>query len=292
MMPETMPTRMPRYSATAFWVRGERPATAPGPRIKSLSRRPNTRWTVEPFLPTTSFSPTSVVPLRIKLTPPSEDVSVETQYQVFIRLAVIRREHLSSTPTHVQDPSGQSGLVKEVEVMSRFGWFESTCDPIEIESSIPLMIGDRWAHGFSTLLNVGPGPGPETVTVSSTFHMAATLAFLPKSQRRLEDVLPVHSLPPMGVFTDPSTSSFDLAALKRMFPGTIRTLPLPIVIGSVSEPRSAMQLVRWSDLHLERSPSGEEIGRIISGEVLTCEDGWIQAPPSYDDALETVPYEY
>ncbi|ORX35922.1 hypothetical protein BD324DRAFT_651834 [Kockovaella imperatae] len=299
MMPETLPTRTPRYSPTSFWVKSERPASTPA-RSRSLTRRPNSKWSVEPFLPTTTFSPTSTIPLRIKLSPPEEPDLVGTRYQVVVRLAVIRREHLSTSPAHVQDPSGQSGLVKEVEVISRYAWFETVTETIEFEAALPLMIGNRWTHGFSTMLNVGSAnsaQGPiDTIAVSSTYHLATTLAFLPQApglrEVKLQDVFPFE-MPAMGVFSEPTTMPpFDLSVLKRRFPGTIRTLPLPIVVGSVSEPRSAMQLLRWSDLHLERTPNGEEIGRIITGEQLSCEDGWIQAPPSYGDAIETVPYEF
>ena len=79
--------------------------------------------------------------------------------------------------------------------------------------------------------------------------------------------------------------------LRRVFPGTIRTLPLPLVVGSVSEPRQAMHNIRWSDLHLDSS-SGEEIGRMISGEGISCEDGWMVPPPAYDEAILVVPYEF
>ena len=313
MMPETLPSRTPRYNSNTFWVKGERPSTAPSSGIKSFSRRANTKWTVEPFLPTTAFSPTSTIPIRLKLSPPTDDegagisaipfLPLETHYQILVRLAVVRREHLSSSRPHLNDPASQSDLVREEEVMSQYAWFESRdMKPMEIKTSIPLMLGNHWTHGFSLMLNVGTSV-PEMddiIAVSSTFHLCTTLAFLPRparadrlglSTRCLADVVP--DLPPRGTFTHPTANPpFDLTALKRDFPGTIRTLPLPIVVGSVSEPRSAMRTVRWSDLQLERTPEGEEVGRIISGETYSCGDGWIQAPPSYVDAIATVPYEY
>ena len=297
MMPETMPTRTPRYNPQSFWVRTD--GTTTGGVVgtaKGLVRRPNSRWTIEPFLPTTAFSPTSVIPLRIRLTPPAETDCSTHQHQVIIRLAIMRREH-SSLAANAHDPSsGHSGLVNEEEISSRFTWLESlTPATMDIQTILPVMDDNTWTHGFSTMLNVGPPSNSttevENISVSSTFHLAVTLAFLPITPGgpTLDKVLD-RPLPAAGTFTE-SHDILDLITLKRNFPGTIRTLPLPIVIGSVSEPRSAMHNIRWSDLHLDRS-SGREIGRMISGEALSCEDGWIMAPPAYSEAIKTVPYDY
>jgi hypothetical protein len=76
-----------------------------------------------------------------------------------------------------------------------------------------------------------------------------------------------------------------------LLPEAVRTLTLPIVVGSVSEPRNAMHNYTWSDLHLDRS-SGQEVGRVVEGEGKSCEDGWILAPPSYADAVLQAPYDF
>lgn len=296
MMPETMPTRAPRYDPQSFFV--QKDSTSTGGVIgtaKGLVRRPNSRWTVEPFLTTTAFSPTSAIPLRIRLTPPQE-TDGHIKQQILVRLALMRREHTSLSPADLRDPSGQAGLVNEREVHSRFTWLESNSDSqLELETILPIMSGDTWTHGFSTMLNVGPpsnsSADTETISVSSTFHLAVTFAFLPLTSGgpTLDKVLDRH-LPPIGIFTE-TNDVLDLVAMKRTFPGTVRTLPLPLVIGSVSEPRNAMQTIRWSDLHIDRS-SGRQVGRMISGEEISCEDGWIVAPPAYGEAIKAVPYEY
>ena len=282
MMPETLPTRRPRYTETSFSVR------------TTLVRRPVTspRWTVEPSLPTTAYSPTSKIPISLRLSPPTD---TNDTFHVLVRVALIRREHFTTKETP-RDITGQAGLVKEVDVVSTMAWFETKRESIDVDTVLPIMAEKVWHHGFSTVLNVGPATPQTTadsLSVSSTFHVASTLAFLPQTSESpaLADIMPA-TLPPMGVFTAPQPgSTIDMASLKRNFSGTIRTLPLPIIIGSVSEPRHAMQTIRWSDLHLDQS-SGQEIGRIVTGEVLSSEDGWIQAPPSYAEACEVVPYEY
>lgn len=299
MMPETAPTRAPRYNPQSFWVRceGQAAAGVVG-TAKQLVRRPNSRWTVAPALPTTAFSPTSLIPLSLVLTPPPDQA--DAVFQILVRVALVRREHSSLSDNAVRDPSGQAGLVAEEEIISRWGWIQHTGQgSVRVDSVIlPLMIDDTWTHGFSTLLNVGPpanaAPEVETISVSSTFHLSITIAFLNliPNGTTLQKLIPA-VLPPMGQFTDPVRASegLPMSCLRRSFPGTVRTLPLPLVVGSVSEPRSAMHQVRWSDLHLDRS-TGEEVPRVVNGEAFSCEDGWIMPPPAYGDALREVPYEY
>ncbi|WVF69538.1 hypothetical protein IAT40_004316 [Kwoniella sp. CBS 6097] len=338
MLPETLPTRAPKYVAQSFYVKTEFLPT-PFPAIDSssmvpqpilpLTYRQNTRWSIHPSIPTTAYSPTSVIPFTLTLTPPSmADLELEGLYssgsslnphpvfQVLIRLSLVRREHSSLSNAEPRDAAGY-GLVHEEEIVSRWGWIESSSeDKIKLKDiALPLMPSgvSTWRHGMSTMLNVGPAAngGEEGISVSSTFHMNVTLAFLSITPGSpvLSDYLPagfssaspVH-IPPPGHFSEPiastSTSShhgegyLNLARFKRSFPGTIKTLPLPIVVGSVSEPRGAMHNTRWSDLHLERNAGGREIGRMIHGEGVSCENGWIMPPPSYKEALRAAPYEY
>jgi hypothetical protein len=199
-------------------------------------------------------------------------------------------------------------LVSETEVSVRWGWItctdqdgDITLDNVDLPITLP---GKSWRHGYSTHLNVGSAGGDAnntSISVSSTFHLCCTLAFLPISDTSspvLDRFLPQSALdilPPQGVFTavEPGSpfSSLPMSYIKRTWPGTIKTLPLPVVIGSVSEPRGAMHTTRWSDLML--SGSGEtESGRMIHGEGVSCEDGWIVPPPDYSEACGVVPYIY
>ncbi|WWD21729.1 hypothetical protein CI109_106216 [Kwoniella shandongensis] len=338
MMPETLPTRAPRYMAQSFWVKTDVPsllpitATATSTIPAPLVRRQNTRWSVHPHIPTTAFSPTSIIPFTLVLSPPSALESetnidnalvqpVRPRFQILVRLALVRRE-FSSISTHQTVDAVGNGLVVEEEIVSRWGWVEtsSTGEKIKLRDiALPLMPphARTWRHGMSTMLNVGPASNSlnttneESISVSSTFHLNVTLAFLslpsidsptmtqyltkecfPSSSDDVEDLIPRQA----REFTKPSSSDspnhFDLARFKANFPGTIKTLPIPIVVGSVSEPRGAMHNVRWSDLQLDRNASGTEVGRMISGESTTCENGWIIPPPSYKEALKVAPYEY
>ncbi|WVR04840.1 hypothetical protein IAU60_001852 [Kwoniella sp. DSM 27419] len=336
MMPETLPTRAPRYVAQSFYVKSDLPASSSQLQVEmngATSHKHSTKWTVHPYIPTTAYSPTSMIPFSLTLTPPStptpmlamEDLFLspgqvipQARYQILIRLALIRREHSSLSQREPRDAAGH-GLVSEQEIISRWGWIESN-SPGKIklrDVTLPLMSRgvSTWKHGMSTMLNVGPAAngGEEGISVSSTFLLNVSLAFLPLSPGSpvLGDYLSAalstrcsHGtpsaesalvIPPVGVFTEPTAPGdadhFDMAAFKRCFPGTTKTLPLPIVVGSVSEPRGAMHAVRWSDLHLERH-NGTETGRMIHGEGVTSENGWIMPPPSYHEALKAVPYEY
>ncbi|WVQ98309.1 hypothetical protein IAU59_005432 [Kwoniella sp. CBS 9459] len=340
MLPETLPTRAPKYVAQSFYVKTDFLPT-PFPPIHQntmvsspvlpLTHRQNTRWSIHPSIPTTAYSPTSVIPFTLTLTPPSlADLNLDGIYpsagslpayptfQVLIRLALVRREHSSHSIVEPRDATGH-GLVHEEEIVARWGWIEASSeDKIKLKDiALPLMPSgvSTWRHGMSTMLNVGPtaNGGEEGISVSSTFHMNVTLAFLSITPGSpvLFDYLPAAfssaspvSIPPPGEFSEPMATShhghghghtegcLNMARFKRSFPGTIKTLPLPIVVGSVSEPRGAMHNTRWSDLHLERSAGGREVGRMIHGEGLSCENGWIMPPPSYKEALRAAPYEY
>ena len=319
MMPETLPTMPSTHPYTSLVVRTERPNTAPSALGRPFIRRPSSKWGVQPHLPTTAYSPTSIIPLQLVLTPPDVDdadndpivnhpdyvpTPVHQHYQILIRLALIRREHSSHSATG-PFPRQTPTLVNEVEVVSRYGYVEaSTSKSIEINETLPLMVNNSWTHGFSTVLNIGNSettpeiPPGDMIAVSSSFHLALTLAFLPihpenEYDLTLKDCVPVQ-LPPMGTFSQPvaGPSPLDITRLKKRFPGTVKTIPMPVVVGSVSEPRSAMQTHRWSDLHLDRTSTGEEIARMINGESTTCENGWILPPPAYGEAIETVPYDF
>lgn len=298
MLPETLPTRAPRFAPQSFWVR-----MGHGYSLTNVAnRQPNHRWSVRPMLPTTTFSPTSMIPLELEIAPPKD--APDSEFQIAIRVALRRREHTSYGFGPV-DPNVNDQMVKDEEVVVKWGWIEADGhSTVRIpEIILPLMLGQEWKYGASTMLNVGSARsqyGQNHVTdhagisVASTFHLCITLAF---AQHSLRDILPAEAganMPPPGVF-GPATSSeactLSLTELKRTFPGTVRTLPIPIVIGSVAEPRDAMHISRWSDLHLERR-QGRERGRMIHGEALTYEDGWVCPPPAYADALGVVPYHY
>lgn len=216
-------------------------------------------------------------------------------YQILLRLALTRREHSSLSISDVS-----TGLVAEEEVASRWGWIETTDNTPKFlkDITLPLMPDQTWQHGFSTILNVGPPANStsinETISVSSTFHLSVVVAFLhiTPGGPTLQDVID-RPLPPVGTFTIPVADHGGMTVehIRNIIPGTVKNFPLAIVVGSVSEPRSAMHTIQWSDLHLDRS-SGWEESRIISGEAMSCENGWMLPPPAYHEAIEQVPYDF
>ncbi|WWC68184.1 uncharacterized protein I206_102107 [Kwoniella pini CBS 10737] len=329
MMPETLPTRAPRYIPQSFSVKTDLPIQStfatlnPNHPLPVLSRQ-NAKWTIHPHIPTTTYSPTSTIPFSISLSPPSiaelqNQLDLPEGYQlsqpttqILIRIALVRREHCSLSIIEPLDSQG-NGLVTEEELNSRWGWIESSSqDKIKLRNIVlPLMPKEvrTWNSGMSTMLNVGPSihDQEQGVGVSSTFHLNVTLAFLSLTQgspslmdylpagfndKTIEDII----IPKCGEFSEPSSPNqegyFNISKFKKCFPGTVKTLPLPIVVGSVSEPRGAMHNVRWSDLHLSRNSSGREVGRMIHGETLSMENGWMVPPPSYNEAIKSAPYEF
>ena len=118
MMPETMPTRPPKYFPQTFYVRGGVMGTA-----KAMVRSDNDRWTVTPSLPTTAYSPTSIVPVSCRIEPPASSNPVP--FHVLIRLALTRREHHSARQNDFRDPLGHAGLKQEEELHASFLWLKS-----------------------------------------------------------------------------------------------------------------------------------------------------------------------
>ncbi|WWC86647.1 uncharacterized protein L201_001524 [Kwoniella dendrophila CBS 6074] len=351
MLPETLPTRSPKYIPQSFYVKSDLPIikfdTKEDNKSTAVEKVPlpvlpkqSLKWTIHPFLPTTTYSPTSVIPFSIIITPPSLDEFNQPEiqlnlpseykllkpekYQVLIRLALVRREHSSLSKIEPLDSQG-NGLVTEEEIISKWGIFELSSNNAEklriTDINLPLMLQNEntWKHGMSTMLNVGPSSNGQElgVGVSSTFHLNVTLGFLsisgrgsktmsdylPSAFSNTDDLGPIN-IPKLNEFSEPLKPDhleyFNIIKFKKSFSSnsgnnnnTIKTLPLPIVIGSVSEPRDALHNIRWSDLHLTRNQqTGIEVGRMIHGESLSSENGWLVPPPSYKDAIKSAPYEY
>ncbi|KAL7419122.1 hypothetical protein Q5752_005958 [Cryptotrichosporon argae] len=320
MMPETLPTRAPRLNPTTLWVRSE---AALGP----LARRPNSRWTIQPSLPTSSYSPTSVIPISLIMTPPP--VLGSCAFHILVRLSLHRQER-SNLFLPAGAESTEPEVVSDTEISSRWLWLDTrtfsdgagtgtdTPRPVVLSDlALPVMCDGRWPHGFSTMLHVDPpahtsGAHAQSIAVSSTFHVGITIAFMPVSDdRTVLDALALAPAPgaaPLrpGELSTPMPPSHPHAlsvdAVRRRIPGTCRTLTLPVVIGSVSEPRGAMHAHRWQDVvddaasaDTAATPTGrrrQAAIRTVEGESVSCENGWMVPPPAYEVALEQAPYVY
>jgi hypothetical protein len=243
-----------------------------------------TSWSIEPSLPTTTFSPSSVIPVDFALRPPSALPSaLPPAGQVIIRAALVRREylHTSHGVPPVSDPD--AGLLSEEEIVSCIGRHDLAriygVHPSLPRLSLPLGFGAgyAWANGFSTSISVSPGPSSSRTHVhcASRFYLSLQVAFAPA-----------------GSCTSPPTHGYVLNDLAGFIPPelTTRTILVPISIGSVGEPPGANRRA-WRELYLGRNDStGEEVPQLIDGCAIDRDEGWILPPPSYEAALAEPEY--
>lgn len=239
------------------------PATLPTPSPRILphsfwvpsSSDTTERWVVQASLPTGTYSPTSVIPLELAIHPPVEkrprsDAHSSAGMTAAMQISLIQEERIGET------------VIGSRTVASRVDFQPIEDDVTMLRPVLPLP--PNWTYGFSTVLVVDEDD--ELVRVSSTFHIRIDVLFLP---------------------TPSNITSW--TEIERDAPLPPRTLTIPIVIGSVAEPRGAMHTHRWSDLQLD---DGGDRGRMVEGEAISCEDGWILPPPSYARAIEDAPYVY
>lgn len=268
LLPATLPTSAPRVMPHSYWI----PTATAG----------TVRWVINPSIPTTSYSPTSRIPLELTITPPQaeEDGHVDgggDETAVLVRVSIVREERVDS---------GVASSVRSI-VSTRVGWEPVGRDPVTLHPHLPVMTGNTWRHGFSTVLAIDGGADANPVHVSSKFYLRIDTVLLPVSAPRQLGFGAPGLHPPMA---GSDAESRAWARIERRAPATSRSLSIPIVIGSVSEPRDALHAHRWSDLQLDEG--GEGGGRMVNGETFSCEDGWMLAPPSYSEALDSAPYVY
>ncbi|EIW71065.1 hypothetical protein M231_03536 [Tremella mesenterica] len=321
MLPETLPTPPVYYRPSAFYVRDFHGDDGGIVGVKGSIRRPNALWSVNISIPTAAYSPSEQIPININLTPPQEQPTGKyaEKYHIFIKASLTRREHSSISPPSPppssvplpQPTKNAAGLylIGEEEICSSWGWVESNdISTIHLPNLIlPLVSsGQSWEYGFSTVLNVGNqsyvqdstrnNQNSNGVSISSTFQINVVTAFLSlplhSKKSKITDFIPF--LPPMGIFTQPGLSpdKLKMNVMKRYFSGTIKNHSISITVGSVSEPRGAMQSTCWSELQLDRTEDGRETGtgRMVAGRSTTSENGWILPPPSYKEAVAQPPY--
>ncbi|WOO84741.1 uncharacterized protein LOC62_06G008254 [Vanrija pseudolonga] len=270
MLPETLPTPPPAEVCHALWVPG---AVGDGAAAA--------RWRLTPSLPTSTYSPTSSIPLQLRIEPPPEG----SARRALVRVSLVRRERSDAQRA-------------TIDVSSAWGWVRPAAGTATtVRYALPIMTAATWAHGFSTVLNVdaahGSGGGM-TVIVSSTFHLLVQAVFLADDEALgawFEELgeQPFES----GQFSRARAGAADdkaaWDALVARHSAAQRTLSLPVILGSVSEPRGALHAYHWSDLLLGADGSA---GRMVEGEAFSSEDGWMCAPPTYSQALDDIPYVY
>lgn len=253
-------------------------------------------WTILPSLPTSTYSPSSNIPLDLTLLPPATtDSAAHPTGELVIRATLLRREHIfhsDSVPTPVDE---ERGLVAEEEIISSCGRFDLASLSLDADGKIqlprlnlPLGYGVRskpWTQGFTTSLTISPeasAPIPTTPTspvhthCSSRFYLSLHLAFCP---------IPTSHTPATNSFSTPASSHATMEIPRQLKP---RLLLIPLTVGSVGEPAGARHRRGWRELYLERSGedgTGEERGRMVSGVACDEEGSWLVAPPSYELAL-------
>ncbi|KAL1407032.1 hypothetical protein Q8F55_006445 [Vanrija albida] len=263
MLPETLPSPAVAEVPHALWV--------PGPGGAD-------RWELTPSLPTSTYSPTSAIPLRLRVLPPGGGPRA-----VLLRLGLVRNEA----------SDGEAGCERRaVDVSARWGWV-CPAQATTVTAALPIMTGATWDHGFSTVLNVHGARG--ATVASSTFCLVVQAVFLADDDGGLAHFLDALGEGRLaeGEFSAPlpgcaaRKAAWD--ALVRDHAAAQRTISIPVILGSVSEPRGALHAHHWSDLHI-----GADGGRarMIEGEAFSSEDGWMCAPPTYSQALDDIPYVY
>jgi hypothetical protein len=284
-------------------------------------------------LPTGAYSPTAVIPLELCVSPPrssrtekhalledvemSSDTDTDTSSEcpspsrsvysepdtvAIFRVTLVREERVGNA------------LVHSVPIVARIGWLPLSrpAGGASARPALPLMLDGAWTHGYSTLL-AGDAEGMHTArqSLSSTFALYIDVLFH-SARGRVQtcDDAAKGDQPPYLVAHAPLlplasggglTAAVDGSAGQRLWervallaPAAPRTLAVPIIIGSVSEPRDALYMHSWSDLQLtdgqDTSSPNAPPGRLIEGEALSNEDGWLCPPPCYATAIQDAPH--
>jgi hypothetical protein len=248
-------------------------------------------WSIVPSLPTSTYSPSSTIPLDLTILSPSNFASsspASPSGTLHVKATLIRREHVFHSSTAPTAHDEDRGLVKEEEVVTISSSFaldglSSSLSSLDggnkgislPQISIPIGYGPAstslWSSGFTTSLTVSPDlitsidqPAQVHSHCSSRFFLAVAL---------------IHSL----------SHSYPTSSSEA---GQTRNLLIPLTIGSVGEPEGARHRRTWRELYLERGDDGrgEETGRMVSGSGIDEEQGWMCPPPSYGEACQERAY--
>lgn len=263
------------------------------PRSSSRSSSPSNSdhtplksWAILPSLPTSTFSPSSNVPLDFVLRAPSGSRgAILPQGQLLVKASIVRREHSFSSTTLPSTEDESHGLIGEEELIAASGRFDLASLAGSAHNgrialprlNLPLGYGEDtslWSSGMTTSLTVSPdpsrphSPNPVHTHCSSRFYVGLQIAFSPTT-------------------TDEPTNAFSINQ-PIFIPSVLksRSLLIPITIGSVGEPQGARHRRSWRELYLARDEvTGEEAPRMVNGSGIDDERGWMVPPPCYQDAL-------
>jgi hypothetical protein len=231
--------------------------------------------------PCTTYSPTQIIPIDLTLYPTQV---ASARALVFVRVGIKRRQRISNA----EDDEMMPPIDDDTEdiISARVGLFEvSGQEPTKLSGiQLPLSSDDDgWSYGYST--HAGRVSYPSVlrkITATNQFFAFVQVGRLPERMPNASEEfqhLPLNKLLPIDAvrYRDFNQTQTKLAHAT-----------IPIVIGSVSEPRDAMHYSAWSDLSLTRGPDNVERAHLVEGGSFSNENGWRIPPPAYDDNTSSV----
>ncbi|CDZ98082.1 hypothetical protein [Phaffia rhodozyma] len=266
-------------------------------------------WSVDVRAPTTTFSPTSIVPIDLVLSQQSltgysatnsSTRPIRPTGEIIVKAIVSRREaFLQSHSIPTMEEVDMSGIVGEEEIIASWGRFDLaflSCSedgkqlmlprlniPLGYDHNHPSSSSPTgWTHGFTTSLTVSAAQddsdmsfAPIYTHCSSRFYVSLHIAYSPT---------------PTSSTRAPPNMFRTLSPLSRThIPSQFlsRSLVFPITIGSVGEPQGARHQRTWRELYIDRTESdgqSDERPRMVRGSAIDEDGSWIVPPPPYQVA--------
>jgi hypothetical protein len=156
----------------------------------STSREEPTEWQVQTCLPTSSFSPSEIVPITLNITSPVSAEPTSTLQQIFIRLTLVRRIYVRESSQSAEqefdwglgldalahdEMAWERYLREETELCQKWGVLTLPAfSPVQSTQStlknIPLPLKSLLGHeaGYSTFLDLTPGSGRPSLDCTSS----------------------------------------------------------------------------------------------------------------------------
>ncbi len=212
---------------------------------------------------------------------------------VLVRLSIVHRQLIGHSFPASQRDRAESVLSERV-LRQRQGVFHvmgGGRTTVLHDMSLPLLFGGGgsagsgiWEHGLSSTVILPADPlaaEPIETELTAGFLVRVELRWLGSRLGGLETM-------PLNRLSRVSTHAIPLAIAESHSLCT-ETRDYPFVVGSVSEPRDALHYMKWNDLCIQQDTvNGQSVERahLLHGGDYSSENGWIVAPPSYNEALE------
>ncbi len=205
----------------------------------------------------------------------------------------MQRQHLTRS---LEGGKIDKKVIAEIPICLRWGRFDihghGKATTLQ-NMALPIQKQGVWIHGMSTAVWLPPNKEferPETV-LSVDFVVVVEIGW---PDRALDSFLPsllsssTSPYPQVNHLSPPSGADTNFrAAVWQGFLGHRQVIEMPIIIGSVGEPRDARHYIKWQDVISHDSTVNgvrTQVPRELWGGGHTSEDGWMVAPPTYGDA--------